>query len=439
MSQNIDCNTGALVMDAPPFAPTGFPGDAAEVAVAVDACVPVQTEAASHGWRVLAILSALMGFASISTDLYLPAMPAMGASLGANTGMIELTISGYLIGFSLGQLLWGPIGDRYGRRLPVAIGIILFVIGSAGCALAGSAWAMIGWRIVQAVGACAGVVLARAMVRDLYAGERAAQMMSTLMTVMAIAPLLWPFVGGQILHYGSWRAIFWTLVGVGGATLLALFTLPETLTRERRNKEHLISAVADYLMLIRHKRLMGYAGAGGFFYGGSFAYVAGSPFAYISYYHVSPQFYGLLFGSGIVGLMVTNLVNARLVVRLGIARLLRVGTVGAALAALVFAVNTRTHWGGLAGLAVPLFLFVSMTGFIVANSIAGALADFPKRAGAVSALVGAIHYGSGIIGSALVGAFADGTPWPLGWVVALAGLGSVTCALFLVPQQESSL
>lgn len=426
-------------MDAPPFAPTGFPGDAAEVAVAVDACVPVQTEAASHGWRVLAILSALMGFASISTDLYLPAMPAMGASLGANTGMIELTISGYLIGFSLGQLLWGPIGDRYGRRLPVAIGIILFVIGSAGCALAGSAWAMIGWRIVQAVGACAGVVLARAMVRDLYAGERAAQMMSTLMTVMAIAPLLWPFVGGQILHYGSWRAIFWTLVGVGGATLLALFTLPETLTRERRNKEHLISAVADYLMLIRHKRLMGYAGAGGFFYGGSFAYVAGSPFAYISYYHVSPQFYGLLFGSGIVGLMVTNLVNARLVVRLGIARLLRVGTVGAALAALVFAVNTRTHWGGLAGLAVPLFLFVSMTGFIVANSIAGALADFPKRAGAVSALVGAIHYGSGIIGSALVGAFADGTPWPLGWVVALAGLGSVTCALFLVPQQESSL
>ena len=169
---------------------------------------PARTEATRHGWRVLAILSALMGFASISTDLYLPAMPAMGRALGADAGMVELTVSGYLIGFSLGQLLWGPIGDHYGRRLPVAIGLVLFVIGSAGCALADSAGAMIGWRIVQAVGACAGVVLSRAMVRDLYEGYRAAQMLSTLMTVMAIAPLLGPILGGQILAFAGWRAIF---------------------------------------------------------------------------------------------------------------------------------------------------------------------------------------------------------------------------------------
>jgi DHA1 family bicyclomycin/chloramphenicol resistance-like MFS transporter len=130
----------------------------------------VRTEPARYGWHVLAILSVLMGFASISTDLYLPAMPAMSQALGADAGTVEWTISGYLVGFSLGQLLWGPVGDRYGRRLPVAIGLLLFVIGSAGCALAGSAWAMIGWRVVQAVGACAGVVLARAMVRDLYEG-----------------------------------------------------------------------------------------------------------------------------------------------------------------------------------------------------------------------------------------------------------------------------
>ncbi|MDE1150572.1 MAG: MFS transporter [Azospirillaceae bacterium] len=156
-------------------------------------------EAARHGWRVLAILSALMGFASISTDLYLPAMPAMGRALNTDTGTVELTVSGYLIGFSLGQLVWGPIGDRYGRRLPVAIGLVLFIIGSAGCALAPTAGAMIGWRVVQAVGACAGVVLARAMVRDLYAGHRAAQMMSTLMTVMA-SPHCWA---------PSWAAKSW--------------------------------------------------------------------------------------------------------------------------------------------------------------------------------------------------------------------------------------
>lgn len=396
-----------------------FPGDA--------------TEATRHSWRVLAVLSALMGFASISTDLYLPAMPAMGQDLGADTGMMEWTVSGYLIGFSLGQLLWGPISDRHGRRLPVAVGLMLFVIGSAGCALAGSAGMMIGWRVVQAVGACAGVVLARAMVRDLYEGNRAAQMLSTLITVMAIAPLLGPIVGGQILILAGWRAIFWTLVGVGVLTIAALFTLPETLPVERRNDEQLGRALMRYGELLRQRQLLGYAGAGGFLYGGVYAYIAGTPFAYITYYHVPAQLYGLLFGVGIIGIMITNLVNSRLVTRLGSERLLVLGTGAAGLAGLVLGVAAWTGWGGLWGLATPLFVFVSATGFIIANSIAGALANFPERAGAVSALVGSIHYGSGIIGSALVGAFADGTPWPMGWVIALAGIGSLLCAGLLAP------
>src|SRR5436190_4760349 len=169
-----------------------FPVDAAECATVVGDCPVARSEAVRHGWRVLGILSGLMGFASISTDLYLPAMPEMGRSLGASPGRVEWTVSGYLIGFSIGQLLWGPLGDRFGRRLPVAIGLVLFVIGSAGCVMAGSTWAMIGWRVVQAVGASAGVVLGRAMVRDLYEGDRAAKMLSTLMMVMAIAPLLGP-------------------------------------------------------------------------------------------------------------------------------------------------------------------------------------------------------------------------------------------------------
>jgi MFS transporter, DHA1 family, multidrug resistance protein len=415
-----------------------FPGDAADCATVVGDSAPARAEAVRHGWRVLGILSALMGFASISTDLYLPAMPAMGRSLGANTGIMEWTVSGYLIGFSLGQLLWGPIGDRVGRRLQVAMGLILFVIGSGGCALAVNAWAMIGWRVVQAVGACAGVVLARAMVRDLYEGDRAAQMLSTLMTVMAIAPLLGPILGGQILALAGWRAIFWTLVGVGIATLAALFTLPETLPPERRNAEPLMRALVRYGDLLRERRLLGYAGAGGFFYGGMFAYIAGTPFAYITYHHVPPQLYGLLFGVGVVGIMVSNFVNSRLVTRLGRDRLLLWGTSAAALGGVVLAVFAWTGWGGLAGLMLPLFLFVSATGFIVANSIAGALAGFPNRAGAVSALVGAIQYGSGIIGSALVGAFADGTPRPMGWVIALAGIGSLLCARLFVPARRVS-
>ncbi|MDB5534130.1 MAG: drug transporter protein [Hyphomicrobiales bacterium] len=410
-----------------------LPGDAPEpVAVAaVDA--PARAEAARHGIRVLAILSALMGFASISTDLYLPAMPVMAGALRSDTGAMEMTISGYLIGFSLGQLLWGPIGDRYGRRLPVVIGLVLFVLGSAGCALSTSAEMMIGWRVLQAVGACAGVVLARAMVRDLYEGDRASQMLSTLMTVMAIAPLIGPIVGGQILVFASWQAIFWTLVGVGLLTLVAIFALPETLPPERRNREPLVRALADYAVLLRQPRLMAYAGAGAFFYGGIYAYIAGTPFAYISYYHVPPQFYGLLFAAGIVGIMATNIVNARLVMRLGSVNLLRAGTGAAALAGIVIAVDAATGWGGLMGLAVPLFVFVGLTGFIVANSIGGALASFPTRAGAVSALVGSLQYGTGIAGSAMVGAFAGGTPWTMGWVIGLAGIGSALCAWLIVP------
>jgi MFS transporter, DHA1 family, multidrug resistance protein len=388
--------------------------------------------AQSHGIRILAILSMLLAFASISTDLYLPAMPAMTRSLHSNAGTMELTISGYLVGFSLGQLLWGPIGDRYGRRAPVAIGLVLFVIGSAGCALAHSPAAMIGWRAVQAVGACASVVLARAMVRDLYTGHRAAQMMSTLMTVMAIAPLVGPSAGGLILHFASWRAIFCALVGVGLATLVALGALPETLPHTRRNREPLGRALANYGRLLRIKRLLGYAGAGGFFYGAMYAYIAGTPFAYITYHQLSPQLYGLLFGAGIIGIMVTNLLNARFVALFGSDRLMRAGTVGAALAGLVLALNARTDWGGFMGLFIPLFLFVSATGFIVANSIAGALGCAPERAGAVSALIGSMQYGTGILGSALVGVFADGTPFPMGCVIALMGLASVASSLLLV-------
>jgi DHA1 family bicyclomycin/chloramphenicol resistance-like MFS transporter len=385
------------------------------------------------GWYLLAVLSFLMGFASISTDLYLPAMPEMSRSLQADAGMVELTISGYLIGFSLGQLLWGPISDGYGRRPSVATGLVLFVIGAAGCALSGGALTLIVWRIVQAVGACAGVALSRAMVRDLYAGNRAAQMFSTLITVMAIAPLVGPTVGGQIVAFAGWRAIFWTMVAIGLVTLLALFTIPETLPAARRNREPIGRALIRYGELLRYRRLLGYAGTGGFLYAGLFAYVAGTPFAYITYYQVPVRLYGLLFSLGIVGIMVAGTVNSRLVPRFGYDRMLLSGTLLAAIAAIMTAVSAHAGWGGLWGLVAPLFVFVSTTGFVVANAITGALADFPEQAGAVSALVGAFQYGFGIFGSGLVGFFADGTLGPMGWVIAIAGVGSLLSMGVLVP------
>jgi DHA1 family bicyclomycin/chloramphenicol resistance-like MFS transporter len=405
-----------------------MPGEGGALGAPAATAVPGPTAIAPPGLYVLLILSTLMAFASISTDVYLPALPTMATALNASSGAVALTISGYLIGFSVGQLIWGPLGDRYGRRGPVAIGLVLFAIGSAGCAMSGTVGQMIFWRVVQAAGACAGVVLARAMVRDLYPGDRAARMLSTLLTVMAVAPLIGPFVGGQILAVAGWRAIFWSLVGVGIATLGALFTIPETLPRDRRQTERLSRSFIAYGGLLRDRAVLGYAGAGGFLYAGLFAQVAGTPFAYITYYGVSPQLYGVLFAVGIAGIMAGNIVNARVVGRFGTDRLLRMGTIGAAVAGLAVALVAGTGWGGLAGLVVTLFLFISTAGFIVANAIVGALARSPGRAGSVSALAGAAQYGSGMVGSALVGAFADGTPSPMGWVVAVAGIGSAACA-----------
>jgi DHA1 family bicyclomycin/chloramphenicol resistance-like MFS transporter len=381
-----------------------------------------------HGIRILLILSALLAFASISTDLYLPAMPVMATSLHADGGTMALTVSGYLAGFSAGQLFWGPFSDRYGRRLPVALGCLLFIIGSAGCALASDGTTMIAWRVVQALGACANVVLARAMVRDLYEGRQAGQKMSTLMTIMAVAPLAGPTLGGQILHLFSWQAIFWTLVFLGLATLASLVLLPETLPATRRSHTSLQTIVQRYGLLLRTPRFLAYVATGGFFYAGTFAYIAGSPFAYIAYHHVDPQWYGALFGAGIVGLMVTNQLNSRLLNRYDADAVLFAGGIISASAGALIAFTTWADWGGLPLLICGCFVFVTATGFVLANAITGALNCLPQFSGTASALAGAMQYGAGILGSALVARFADGTPWPMGSVVGVCGLGCLLAA-----------
>jgi DHA1 family bicyclomycin/chloramphenicol resistance-like MFS transporter len=406
-----------------------------QIARSVDSGTPSDKQSL---W-ILTILSALMAFASISTDLYLPAMPVMAQSLHANAGQLEFTITGYLIGFSIGQLIWGPVGDRYGRRLPVALGLLLFIAGSVGCALSTTAPLMIGWRALQAIGACASVVLARAMIRDLYEGHRAAQMLSTLMTVMAVAPLLGPSIGGLILKAGSWRLIFWSLAAFGFMTLTVLYTLPETLPAQRRNLSPLSGAFKRYGKLLTDRRILGYASAGGLFYGGMYAYIAGTPFAYIDFYHVSTQTYGILFGVGIVGIMVSNQLNARLVKRFGSDRLMRAGAFLAALAGIWLAFDAWEGIGGLTGLVAPLFVFVAAAGLIIANSIVGALNDFPHAAGSVSALIGALQYGTGILGSGLVGVLADGTPRPMAMVIAVFGVASMCCAFWVVKTQSTNL
>lgn len=380
--------------------------------------------AESNPLRLMAVLCALMGFASISTDFYLPAMPTMAHAFGVGPGTMELTIAAYLVGLSGGQLFWGPVGDRYGRKRPIAIGLVLFVIGSAGCAMAGSAHAVIAWRVVQALGACAGVVLSRAMVRDLYGAERSGQMLSTLITVMAIAPLIGPLLGGQILVWAGWRAIFWLLVGIGIVTGLGLATVPETLPVERRSQVGLMEAFGQYRRLVMDPRVMSCALIGGFYYVGVYAYVAGSPFAFITYHHVPVQAFGVVFGIGIIGIMAANMANVRLLPRFGGWALMRWGVIATAVSGVAMAIVVTTGWGGMVTLALTCFVYVAASGLIVANSMARAMAERPQQAGAVSAMMGAAQYGSGMIGSALISLCADGTPRPMAYTIAFGGLAA---------------
>ena len=383
------------------------------------------TTASQTGLTFILILSGLMAFTSLSTDIYLPAMPTMAEDLHGN---VELTITGFLIGFTIAQLIWGPISDHMGRRKPLFIGMVLFIIGSAGCALSTSITQIVFWRVFQALGACTGPMLARAMIRDLFARTRAAQMLSTLVLVMAIAPIAGPLIGGQIIRLSTWHSIFWLLVVIGALMFISLNWLPETLPEDKRVKASLAGAFRNYRSLLTNGRFMRYTLSLTFYYVGAYAFITGSPFVYISYYHVDPQHYGWLFALNIIGVMAMSVVNRRLVQRHALEQLLKYATMLAALAAVGLALLVKLESGGIVAIIVSIFLLFSMNGIIAATSTAAALDAVPNIAGSASALIGALQYGSGIISSLLLAAFSDGTPWTMAWIIALFTLLSAVLA-----------
>lgn len=367
---------------------------------------------------VIAILSALMAMTSLSVDIYLPAMPTMQHDLQGN---IELTISGFLIGFSVAQIFWGPVSDKYGRKKPLYIGLALFVVGSVGCALSQTMVEMIVWRVIQAFGACTGPMLSRAMIRDMYEKTKAAEMLSTLMIVMAIAPIAGPLIGGKILVLSSWHSIFWLLAIIGILLLFSISTLPETLTNERKNKGSLKLAFAKYKLLLRNRQFMVYTLCVTFFYVGAYAFIAGSPLVYIQYFGVKPENYGYLFGVNMVGIAGLSMLNRKLVRKYSLDFLLKTATTIATIAALALLVFVKLEWFGILGIMIPVFIIFSTNGIIAACTNAAALDRVPKMAGSGAALLGSLQYGSGVISSILLAVFVskDGNPFTMAWIIAL--------------------
>ncbi len=380
----------------------------------------------------IATLGLLMAFGPMGVDIYLPALPTIGRAFAIGQDRVQLSLSAFLLGFGAGQIAWGAFGDWLGRRGPIAAGILLYVVGCLGCSIAGGIVTLSLWRFVQALGACAGPVLARAMLRDIFQRDRAASMLSMMMLVMGVAPMVAPVIGGQILLVAGWRTIFWVQAAFGGLALAGLFYLPETLPPERRVKTNLFGMLRGYRRLLTDRRCLGYALSSAFVYCGLFAYISGTPFVYIVLFGVKPQNYGYLFAVNILSMILVNMVNSRLVLRLGTDRMLRIGCATSAGCGIVLLAIAASGLWGLAGIAGALFVFLGMTGMIGANASAGAMSTHPELAGSASALVGMLQFAMGALAGGAVGVFANGTAVPMAAVIAVTSLIGLGFNLALV-------
>lgn len=375
--------------------------------------------------RLIVLLGALVAFGPLAIDLYLPALPAIATGLAATPHAVQLSVTVFLAGFSLGMLFYGPISDRYGRRKVMLSGIGLFALASLACMLATDVEQLIAARLVQALGGGAASVLARAVVRDVYAGNEAISKLSLMAMVTAIAPLVAPLMGSVLLEYFGWRGTFAAVLLWGVLSLAVVWwQLPETLPAERRGQLPLGRAFAAYGSLLADPAALGLLLAGGMSFAAMFAYITAGPFYFIDLNGLSPTAYGVVFAANALGIFAANYVNSRLARSRGPAAMAGAGCVlGFAGALVVLAAMSMP--GALPVVIGGLFVTVSMTGLLGANCVGLLMARYPQNAGAAAAMFGASQFGLGMLASAGVSLFHDGSGWPMAWAITLTTAVSV--------------
>ncbi|RMQ46351.1 Bcr/CflA subfamily drug resistance transporter [Pseudomonas cichorii] len=380
--------------------------------------------------KTILILGALSAFGPLAIDFYLPGFPAMAAYFATDEQHVQLTLAAYFLGLSIGQLAYGPVADRFGRRVPLLVGVTLFTLASLACTFAPNLEWLIGARFVQALGGCAGMVLARAIVVDKCNAVESAKVFSQLMLVMGLAPILAPMLGGVLVNAYGWQSIFVCLTIFSVLCLTAVAVgLPESIPAGVP-RQPLRGALKQYGNLLKDRVFIGHALTGGIAMAGMFSYIAASPFVFIKLYGVPAEHYGWLFGMNAAAFILVAQVNARLLRKKGPALLLQRAVWVYLLAALallgVAGLRTEQLWP----LLVPLFICMASLGCIIPNASACAMNGQGARAGSASALLGCLQFSVAAGAASLVGVLHDGTATPMATVISLCGVLAVGASVY---------
>lgn len=375
---------------------------------------------------VVLLLGALNAMGPLSIDMYLPALPELQRDFGAGASAAQLTLSACLVGLALGQIVMGPLSDRFGRRKPLLVGIAGFAIVSLACAVSPSIYLLALLRFMQGLTGSAGIVIARAIVRDLYSGVAAARFFSMLMLVTGTAPILAPIIGGQLLNVVSWKGIF-VIIGAAGVMLFAAAAtrFEETLPPGKRQTGGLGQTIRTFRHLLSDRVFVGYSLGGGVAYGTIFSYIAGSAFVLQDIYGLSAQQYSLVFAVNSIGLVTNGQINGRyLIGRVPMTSLMTIGILGLMLGSTLFLIAVATG-AGLWAVLPSLFLIPCSMGMIIPNATALGMSRHPETAGSAAALMGVLQFAFGAVLAPIVGAFGEDTAYPM----AILMIAAATTAL----------